>query len=151
MFNKKESKMKKILISTLAMLSLAGFAIAGLDVSGDTYTTLAVSTSVTNGTTTTAAVDVSSLKGGAKIIMFDSGDLSNATTQQVVTVQTSTTGTSSWSNVTAPVFADIATNATVEAETLDTQAVGKYLRLSVTVNGTTNVQHHIGAVIVSPR
>lgn len=143
--------MKKYIILILAIVALASVAHAGLDVSGDTYTTLAVSTSVTNGTTTTTAVDVSSLKGGAKIILFDSGDLSNVSTQMLVTVQTSTTGTSAWSNVTAPLFTDIATNATVEAETLDTQTVSKYLRLSVTVDGATAVQHHIGAVIVSPR
>jgi len=143
--------MKKYIILILAIVSLAGLAHAGLDVSGDTYTTLAVSTSVTNGTTTTTAVDVSSLKGNGKIIMFDTGDLSNASTQMVVTVQTSTTGTSAWSNVTAPLFTDIATNATVEAESLDTQTVSKYLRLSVTVNGAAAVEHQIGAVIVSPR
>jgi hypothetical protein len=149
---KKDDKMKKFIISILAMISLAGFAIAGLDVSGDTYTTLAVSTSATNGTTVTAAVDISSLKGGAKIIVFDTGDLTaNASTQQVVTVQTSTTGTSAWTNVSAPVFADTAVTATVEAENFDTQTAGKYLRLSIVVNGAAAVEHSIGAVIVSPR
>jgi len=126
-------------------------AFAGLDVSGDTYTTIAVSTSATNGTTTTAAVDVSALKGNGKIIIFDSGDIGNASTQQVVTVQHSTTGTSGWANVTTPTFGDTSTNATVEAENVDTQTLRKYIRLNVTLNSSTNVQHYIGGVIVTPR
>ena len=127
-------------------------AFAGLDVSGEIYTTIAAPTSVTNGTTATAAVNVAALKGNGKIIIFDSGDIgATATTQAVVTVQHSTTGTSAWANVTAPTFGDITTTATVEAETVDTQTLRKYLRLNVTIDGTNSVQHYIGGVIVTPR
>ena len=145
--------MKRILCISVAIALgiLASSAIAGLDVSGDTYTTIAVQTSATNGTTDTAAVDVSGLKGGAKIIIFDSGDIGMVSTQQVVAVQHSTTGTSSWTSVTSPTFADISTNATVEAESVDTQTLHKYIRLRVTLDGTNTVQHYIGGVIVSPR
>jgi len=150
-----EDKTMKRYFVSLALVALLAACIlpafAGLDVSGDTYTTIAVPTSATNGTTTTAAVDVSALKGNGKIIIFDSGDIGNASTQQVVTVQHSTTGTSSWANVTAPTFGDTTTNATVEAESVDTQTLRKYIRLNFTVNSATNVQHYFGGVIVTPR
>lgn len=150
-FNK-DGIMRKIIVGLIAIVALASAVHAGLDVSGDTYTTLAVSTSATNGTTETSAVDVSALKGGAKVIVFDSGDIgAYASTQQVVVVQHSTTGTSSWTNVTAPVFADQTTTATVESENLDTQTLHKYARIKITMNGTNTVQHYVGAVIVSPR
>lgn len=145
--------MKKYLIGIVAlcMMLLVSVSFAGLDVSGETYTTIAVSTACTNGATTTDAVDVSTLKGIGKIILFDSGDIGLASTQQVVTVQHSVTGTSAWTNVTAPAFADTSTNATIEAESIDTQTLHKYIRLSVTVNGTGLVTHYVGASIVTSR
>jgi len=151
-----EDKTMKRYIASLAIVALLAACIipafAGLDVSGDTYTTIAVQTSATNGTTTTAAVDVSALKGNGKIIIFDSGDIGAfASTQQVVTVQHSTTGTSAWANVTAPTFGDQTTTATVEAENVDTQTLRKYIRLNITMDGTNSVQHYIGGVIVTPR
>ena len=124
---------------------------AGLDVSGHTYTTLAASTSDTNGVTTTTAVDVAALKGIGKIVVFDSGDISGTSTQSVVVVQTSTTGTSSWSNVTAPTFGDATTNATIESENVDTDTLSKYIRLQMTIGGTNAVQHYFGGQIITHR
>jgi len=150
----KGDAMKRTLTSFLALLvlfMLVGLtAYAALDAARNTYTTLAASTSATNGTTETAAVDVSGFKGGAKIVVFDSGDIGNVSTQQLIQVQTSSTGTSGWSNVTAPTFGDTSTNATIESETLDLQSVSKYLRLKMTLNSSTNVQHYFGGVLVTP-
>jgi hypothetical protein len=140
--------MKKIALIAVACMIAVASAFAGLDTTGLTYTTVASGT-VAGGTASTNGlavwVDVSALKGNAKLIITDTvvTPTAGAYAAQVFT------GSATNAVTTLAATATTSTNAaSISTVSLDTQALSKYVQLRWTCMETTTV-HHVNAVLVS--
>ena len=148
--------MKKIYI--IGIVSVIGLcARAGLDTTGLNYVEIQAPRAFTNGTTYTEAggtnaINISNYKGNAKLIVYASGNTTvNATTNSAIVLQEASAATGTFATVSSvSISAPSATSGTVQTISLDLQALKKWVRLGVTLQGTNSLNQYIGATLVTP-
>lgn len=133
----------------------ATIGFAGLDTTGLNYVELVnAGQTVTNGVLSTMAptggVDISTYKGNAKILIFDSGNTTvNAASNTAWQIQEATALNGVFTNSGVAVTAPAATGK-VEAVSVDLGSLSKAIRVTVTQQGTSTLSRVISAILVAP-
>ena len=139
----------------LVSLLICSGAFAGEDTSAMGYVTVAESATVTNGTINSSLPtnSIANYKGIATFVVYNSGDLSLATTSGVARLQHATTSTGTWEAVSGIADTIIGVKADQQTTKVDLATLHAYVRLQTVMlaASTNDINQNIGAQLVCPR